>query len=498
MGIEQGYKYANKGEQQIRENRFMLLTYLIFYLFAALIVVTSYFKGIRSFGYTVFLLSTILCITTPSIIMYLRDRKNQKIRYVFATGALILLFLMGFAYQAYYIRFAAAIPLAGNIISYDKKFIIIFGTLTSLMNIAMTFVQTSLTNVYVGQDAMDNWYATLAIIALMLIIMLTVNIARDFNEDTLGQLEEEKETQKRISDNIIKVAVEVREGTEKAMAIVNDLSDSTTVVNQSINDISEGTSSTAEEIQSQTGMTNNIQNSLDHTLKRSEKMVETANSSEKLNNENLQLMNEIKNQSVLISDIGSDVANSMAKLRDRTEAVKTISAAIVSISDQTNLLALNAAIESARAGEAGKGFAVVANEIRQLAEQTRRETENIGSILDELSNEADDVSNEVNRSVSATTTQDDLITKASESFGAMNKNVNELINDIGKINGILNGLSEANNRIVENIMHLSATTEQITASSNQSADLSNRNLESVKEAVSILEDIIEVSYRLDV
>ena len=498
MNKEQGYRYANKGEQQIRENRFMLMTYVVFYAFAGLIVARSYFKGIRSLGYTGILLGLVLFIAVSSITMYIRDRRNQRIRYVLATGLLLVLFLMGFAYEGYYIRFAAAIPLAGNIVSYDRKFILVFGTLTSLINIAMTFIQTSITHAYVGQAAMDNWYATLAIIALMLIIMLTVNIARDFNEDTLGQLEEEKEALKGISDNIIKVAVEVREGTEKAMIVVNELSNSTTIVNQSINDISEGTSSTAEEIQSQTGMTNNIQNALNHTLKRSEKMVEVANASDKLNNENLQLMNEIKSQSVLISDIGSDVARSMGKLRDRTEAVKAISHAIVSISDQTNLLALNAAIESARAGEAGKGFAVVANEIRQLAEQTRKETENIGTILDELSNEAVEVSNEVNRSVSATTTQDSLIIKASESFGDMNKNVNTLIDDIGKINGILNGLSGANNRIVENIMHLSATTEEITASSNQSADLSNRNLESVRETVSILEDIIQISYRLDI
>ena len=497
METKQDFRYANKDEQQKRENRFMLISYMTFYVFACLIVVTSYAKGIRTLPYTAMLLTVVLCVVATTISMYIKDKQNQRIRYVLASGLIVMLFLMGYTYEGYYIRFAAVIPLAGNIISYDKRFIIIFGTITSLINIFLTFVQTSINHVYVGQEVVDNWYATVAIIALITIIMFTVNIARDFNRDTLGQLEEEKEIQKIMSNNVIQVATEVRKGTEKAMDIVNELSKSTTMVNQSINDISEGTSSTAEEIQSQTGMTNRIQNALIHTLKRSEKMVEVASSSDKLNNENLQLMNEIKNQSILISDIGKDVARSMDKLKDRTNTVKTISDAIVNISDQTNLLALNAAIESARAGEAGKGFAVVANEIRKLAEQTKKETGHIGIILNELSNEAEGVSNEIGRSVSAITMQDGLIGKASQSFGDMNKNVNELIDDITKFNRILNGLSEANNKIVENIMHLSATTEQITASSDQSADLSNVNLKNVEETVGILEDIIETSYKMD-
>src|SRR5581483_7458380 len=77
-------------------------------------------------------------------------------------------------------------------------------------------------------------------------------------------------------------------------------------------------------------------------------------------------------------------SGAISKLGDSSIEIGKVVKVITSIAEQTNLLALNATIEAARAGEAGKGFAVVANEVKELANETARATEDISRKIDAI------------------------------------------------------------------------------------------------------------------
>ena len=82
--------------------------------------------------------------------------------------------------------------------------------------------------------------------------------------------------------------------------------------------------------------------------------------------------------------LASSAAQDIERLSHAAAQIGGVVTLIQQIAEQTNLLALNATIESARAGEAGKGFAVVAQEVKTLANQTARATDEIGGEINAI------------------------------------------------------------------------------------------------------------------
>jgi methyl-accepting chemotaxis protein len=83
-------------------------------------------------------------------------------------------------------------------------------------------------------------------------------------------------------------------------------------------------------------------------------------------------------------EMASATSSTMAALGRSSQEIGAVIKVITSIAEQTNLLALNATIEAARAGEAGKGFAVVASEVKELARDTAKATEEIGGRIESM------------------------------------------------------------------------------------------------------------------
>ena len=93
--------------------------------------------------------------------------------------------------------------------------------------------------------------------------------------------------------------------------------------------------------------------------------------------------------------------------------------------------------------------------------------------------------------------QEEMIVATAKKFEEMNENVNELSSDISEIDAMLESLASANNQIVDNIMQLSATTEEVTAASQQSSELTEQNWQNAQSTQEILAQINEVSHAMD-
>lgn len=493
---EKKFLYADSEQQAEKINHFVLFGNVIYDVLIFAIVLISAFRGYRSMGYALFLGGIMLAGIIVTVIVNAKDKHSKALKYIVLVSMCIVTFLVAYAFNSYYMRFLTGSAFIACILYFDMKYLVLCAACMTGINFACNFIVNA-TRGYGDVSISDELTASLVVGMMMFVICYTGMLAKRFNQDSLGRVNHEAALQKEMVDEVMDIANQVRTGTENAMDMVNELKESSEIVKRSVGDISESTNLTAENIQTQTVMTQSIQENIEQTVARSEHMVQVAERSGQLNGENLEMMHQLREQGEVLKATNEQVIESMKKLQENVANVKNITQTILNISSQTNLLALNASIESARAGEAGRGFAVVAEEIRQLSERTKNETEQISAILAELNANAEETAKAVDKSAEVTAKQEEMIGVAAEKFEEMNSNVKELSADISEIDDMLESLASANNQIVDNIMQLSATTEEVTAASQQSAELTEANWQNAQSTQEILSQINEVSHHMD-
>tara|TARA_Y100000782_G_scaffold23526_1_gene25873 strand:+ start:27434 stop:29548 length:2115 start_codon:yes stop_codon:yes gene_type:complete len=163
------------------------------------------------------------------------------------------------------------------------------------------------------------------------------------------------------------------------------------------------------------------------------------------------------------------------KMSDTADRIGEVIELITTIADQTNLLALNATIESARAGDAGKGFAVVANEVKNLASQTQRATEDISQQISEMR----DVSSQAVEMIST-------IARTIGEIDSISSSIAAAMSQQGAATGeIANGSEEAAN----GVRHVSDNMASVSRAAEEFREMSG-------SARSVAEDLLAKAHSL--
>ncbi len=335
------------------------------------------------------------------------------------------------------------------------------------------------------------------ILILDISICLATRVSRIHNEEELAELEHRKEKQEAMMASIVTVGASVNDSTQSIHALVEELSEATGCVSTAMSDVAVSMENTVGSIQEQAEMTGKIQDVIDDTVKMSDVLERISRESRENVSTGQQLVTDIVSQTSLMEQESTMVKENMSTLHTHTQDMQKIIGIIQQISSQTNLLALNASIEAARAGEAGRGFAVVAEEIRVLAEQTKQSTENIEDIITKLNENASDTISSMDHVMDRISNQITMIHDIESNFEHISSGLGDLKTNTTQMSQNISQLKETNTVIVDNNNTLSSTTEEISASAEETNAMCADNAERFKIINNVVSELAEEAAKMD-
>ena len=169
----------------------------------------------------------------------------------------------------------------------------------------------------------------------------------------------------------------------------------------------------------------------------------------------------------------TDTNKTITQLGVSSEEIGNVIKVISSIAQQTNLLALNATIEAARAGEAGKGFAVVANEVKELAKQTAKATDDITNRINAIQGDSKDAVTAIN----GISTVIEKLNSISVAIAAAVEEQAATANEVARV------VKESNKGVEE----IASVVQSVSSAAKQSSAGATQTLEAAKSLTQLAE-----------
>jgi len=200
----------------------------------------------------------------------------------------------------------------------------------------------------------------------------------------------------------------------------------------------------------------------------------------------VQQSTDIAGQAATEAERTNTVVSGLAEAAQKIGEVVNL---ITDIADQTNLLALNATIEAARAGDAGKGFAVVANEVKSLANQTARATEDIGREIGSVQTETrtavsaiESISGIIGRINEVTSTIASAVQEQDAATQEIARNVQQASQGTAEVSSTIVGVTEAAREAGSAAENVLQATSSLNEQSTQLKSMVERFLADVRAA----------------
>ncbi len=360
--------------------------------------------------------------------------------------------------------------------SINQLFDSVLQPLNTVKRLMMELSQGNMTSRYTDEAKGD-----------ILDLAYNVNHAIESLSNLLGQVSEEVANMTEVSDNMHQSS--------------EDMASTTSEVSKAMEEINAGASNQLRMIDEANNFLAGVVTSTESMNKQAFKINETAAQGTDLSAQGSQLMDKLAESMKKVMSSSDKTTDATTNLSNRSHEISSIVSIMKEIAAQTNLLALNAAIEAAQAGDAGRGFAVVAEEIRKLAEDSKKSANEIESIIHNIQEDTGRTTELITEMSDDIRSGEAMTKEAAVSF----KGISDFYQKTFEVStNILNTAQQQTTdikTIVELIQNLVVVSEQTAAGSeevNTSTELMLHAMESVRDqSQTMLDALKEMKERVD-